>query len=152
PAWPAGLCGSIAHSASHVAVAMALTSQLRSVGIDIEDGRSLDGATNDVATAEEIDCLVAHPLAGNAERAARLVFSAKETIYKCQAPLSGNACLSFTEVRLEMAAGGGLKVYPTAPLGPSTTTIISEISVLFKIFQGLTLAIAWIYPMSSKSV
>src|SRR5665213_2216984 len=44
PLWPSGLCGSIAHSATQIAVVAARLQRFRSMGVDIEDGRDLGAA------------------------------------------------------------------------------------------------------------
>lgn len=144
PVWPTGLCGSISHTASHVAVAMAPTANLDSVGIDIEDGRNLGKAASGIGAADEIELIVAHPFAGDREAAARLLFSAKEALFKCQAPLSGNTDLDFTDVRLDLTPDGIFRGLPTGNIERSTLQAIIATRVLLKQFQGLMLAVAWI--------
>lgn len=144
PAWPFGLCGSIAHSATHVAVAIAPTSHVTSVGIDIEDGRNLGSAAKDIAIVDEIKDLVGHPFAGNSEGAVRLVFSAKEALFKCQSPLTGNTRLGFLDVRLHLAPSCVLRANPEATVERSVATVVARSSIIFQRKQGVTLAVAWI--------
>ena len=145
PLWPTGLTGSIAHSPQHVAVAIARSSLVRSVGIDIEDGRNLGTAASDIATSEEIESAIAHPFAGNREGAARLIFSAKEALYKCQAPLTGNRHLDCLSVRLEFGAPGEITAKPVASLDRLTSATVDKISILFQQVQGVILAVAWTF-------
>ena len=93
PLWPPGVVGSITHT-DEVAAAVASTS-VRAIGIDLE---SLACA----ATIAGLPAIVAMP----SERSwpAALVFSAKESVYKCVYPLTGRF-LDFQDV--ELAFGDG---------------------------------------------
>lgn len=144
PVWPADLCGSIAHSATHVAVAIAPASCIRSVGVDIEDGRNLGSAAQEIGGADEIRSLIRHPLAGAEDSAVRLLFSAKEALFKCQSALTGNTGLGFSEVRLHLTAAGGLRASPQPILDISTAAFIARSEIIFQQIQGITLAVAWI--------
>lgn len=144
PVWPPGLCGSIAHSATHVAVAIAPTSSIRSVGIDIEDGRNLDSAAKEIGEADEISCLMSHPLAKGGDGAARLLFSAKEALFKCQSVLTGNTALRFAEVRLYATGIGVLRAAPNVILEQVTATAVMKSETVLQEYQGVILAITWI--------
>lgn len=152
PLWPIGLCGSISHSARHIAVAVAPIVDCSSVGIDIEDGRSLGVATRDVGTSGEVELFRTHQLACDGEVAARMIFSAKEALFKCQAPMTGNVDLDFMDVRLDLAADGIIWACPAAHLEEKTFAIIRRVQLLFQSFQGVTLAIAWIIAPQIDSV
>ncbi len=144
PCWPVGLCGSIAHSGTHVVVAVAPTSQVRSVGIDIEDGRNLGSISREVGRGDEIKALITHPFANDYEDAARLLFSAKEALFKCQSSITGDMDLDFTQVELAQSTGGLLRAKPESVLDQSIAAIVSGPSIIFEKKQGLTLAIAWL--------
>jgi 4'-phosphopantetheinyl transferase EntD len=144
PAWPPSLCGSIAHSHRHVAVAIAPVSDVRGIGIDIEDGRDLGAAVTGVASAAEIEGAIVHPFAGDREGAARLIFSAKEALYKCQAPLTGNAGLDFLEVRLDLQPGPLFAAEATGALDRATAEIVRRTRIEFQEIQGVIIATAWV--------
>ena len=144
PAWPSGLCGSIAHSHRHVAVAIAPISDVRALGIDIEDGRDLGAAAIGVASAAEIEGAVVHPFASDREGAARLLFSAKEALYKCQAPLTGNTGLDFPEIRLDLRPGLLFAAEATGALDRATAEIVPRIRIEFQQIQGVIVATAWL--------
>lgn len=89
PVWPPGLVGSISHDAGACLAVLARRSALRSVGVDIEPDAPLDPALWDsICLPEERAWLAARP-AGDRGRLARLIFSAKEAVYKLQYPLTG---------------------------------------------------------------
>ncbi|MEJ2410183.1 MAG: 4'-phosphopantetheinyl transferase superfamily protein [Novosphingobium sp.] len=88
PCWPNGVTGSITHSDTLAAAAVARTRDMEALGIDCE-------ALLDTAVAREIAGLVAAPdeitraTAIGPDNAAgiSLIFSAKEALYKCLNPI-----------------------------------------------------------------
>lgn len=88
PIWPAGIVGSISHTADFAAAAVAFRSDFASIGVDVELADDLpDGVLASIATAAEVRRFEDHtgglkPLLG------RLTFSAKEAVYKCVWPLA----------------------------------------------------------------
>lgn len=101
PIWPPGLCGSLSHSHQHVAALVARLSCYDSVGVDIEDGRSL-GATAlaEVAQPDELAAIYRAGLVCDENTAEGIAFSAKEAIFKCQYPVTEDLSLDFLDVRL----------------------------------------------------
>jgi 4'-phosphopantetheinyl transferase EntD len=86
PLWPPGLVGSITHCLGYCAAAVALASEVRSVGIDAELRAPLsDGVVAMICTDSERR--LAESLPGDHWPA--LLFSAKEAIYKAWFPLTG---------------------------------------------------------------
>jgi 4'-phosphopantetheinyl transferase EntD len=87
PMWPSGVVGSITHCDSYTAAAVCLDSQLRSIGIDAEVNQPLPEGTLDVialpseqiALREFLDPRICWD---------RLLFGAKESIFKAWSPLS----------------------------------------------------------------
>jgi len=141
PIWPTGLCGSIAHSRRHVALALSYLSELRSVGIDIVDGDSLGQEARSIATNEEIQAFVASSLASGIDEAANLIFSAKEALFKCQASITGNQDLDWLEVRLSPGADG--TVSAAAPsLPPLFEDTVRGIRILLEQIQGVNVFVA----------
>ena len=151
PLWPAGICGSIAHNSTHAAIAVAPVTQILSVGIDIDDGRNLEAATEDVASKVELLQLAAHPLILDDAGAARLVFCAKEALYKCQAPITGNSDLGFADVELDLQNSCLLRAKPVINLDSPTFSVVGSIKILVEQYQGVTIAIAWL-PVANFSV
>ncbi len=102
PLWPAGLIGSITHTDSYCAVAVAECARVAALGIDIEDtGRFKPELVRRILTPREIET----NLRDAADPRATLMFSAKEALHKCLHPLTG-ATLRFhdAEVTLDPAA------------------------------------------------
>ncbi|HSS03365.1 MAG TPA: 4'-phosphopantetheinyl transferase superfamily protein [Kofleriaceae bacterium] len=95
PAWPAGTVGSITHCAGFCAAAVAEHPALRGIGIDAERRREVGPAfVRAVCTPRERALGVDRGAGG------LLVFSAKESVYKCVSALVGRV-LDFAEVELE---------------------------------------------------
>ncbi|GGJ50842.1 4'-phosphopantetheinyl transferase family protein [Streptomyces brasiliensis] len=102
PVWPAGLVGSMTHSDDYCAAALARATDLASLGIDAEPHSPLP---DDVASfvflpteAERLRGLAAdHP----AVHWDRILFSAKESVYKAWFPLTGK-WLDFAEADIEV--------------------------------------------------
>jgi len=84
PTWPAGIVGSLSHD-SHLAVAaVAAQSAFCALGIDVEPAEALPPDLLDlVATPRERAALAHDPYGG------RLLFAAKEAVYKAVFPLDG---------------------------------------------------------------
>lgn len=98
PIWPEGIVGTITHTAGLVAAAVARKSEIAALGMDAESrARPLKaGIERFIRTpAERETCTLPEEL-----DTLRLVFSAKESIHKCVAPMSGIR-LNFHEVELE---------------------------------------------------
>jgi len=144
PIWPTGLCGSLAHSHSHVAVALARSAQMLSVGIDIDDGRNLGAAASQVGMAEELRTIGDHPLADGIEGAARLLFSAKEALFKCQSSLTQNEALGLLDVQLMACSTGCLVAAVSAHVESSVAEIVARTHIIIEIIQGITVAVAWV--------
>jgi 4'-phosphopantetheinyl transferase EntD len=81
PLWPPGVTGSISHTAGLCAAAVGWEARYGGVGIDVEPAEALEPEIAErVASIGEMEALPSmSPLL-----VARLVFSAKESFYKCQ--------------------------------------------------------------------
>jgi enterobactin synthetase component D len=105
PVWPAGYTGSITHSAGSAWAVAAPDTLLRGVGIDLErvvDARLMRDIGDQVMTRD--DALVAVPH-WPATRLFSLVFSAKESAYKCLAAHGGSE-LGFRDLCVCAVDGG----------------------------------------------
>ena len=99
PIWPPGFIGSISHTDTWCAAAVARTEDIRSLGIDLESSTPLKEALlKRVCTPKEREWLHELPAPGVT---GKIVFSAKEAVYKCQYPLS-NRFLGFQAVEVEL--------------------------------------------------
>ncbi|MCJ1708523.1 4'-phosphopantetheinyl transferase superfamily protein [Microbacterium sp. VKM Ac-2923] len=106
PVWPEGIVGSITHCAGLRAAAVARAGDMRSLGIDAETHEPLPENTLDiVAVAAELPRLAALQVAVPNIAWDRVLFSAKESIYKTWFPLAGR-WLDFTECDLTIERDG----------------------------------------------
>ena len=102
PIWPRGFTGSITHTDTWCAAAVAQLGELRSLGIDLESATPLKEALwRRVCTPEEREWLRELPDPG---RMGKVLFSAKEAVYKCQYPLTSQF-LGFHAVQVEVGDG-----------------------------------------------
>ncbi|HEV7807150.1 MAG TPA: 4'-phosphopantetheinyl transferase superfamily protein [Solirubrobacteraceae bacterium] len=104
PLWPSGVVGSVTHCHGYRACAVARSEHVLAVGIDAEtDGPLPAGVREQVAFGRELTMM--------ADRGAgvcldKLLFSAKEAVYKAWFPLTGR-WLGFEDVELAIDVGGG---------------------------------------------
>jgi 4'-phosphopantetheinyl transferase EntD len=90
PTWPAGIRGSMTHCTGYAAAAVGTVSRISTIGIDAEPDTPLpDGVLDLIATPAERDRLVATYLEPDGPNWDRLLFSAKEAVYKAWFPLVG---------------------------------------------------------------
>lgn len=115
PRWPAGVVGAITHTKGYCAAVVASAEKLRGVGIDAEEHGPLpDGVFAHIAFGAERDQLAELGAAtGQAGRDGihwdRLLFSAKESVYKVWFPLT-RRWLGFEDAELTLdPAGGGFR-------------------------------------------
>jgi 4'-phosphopantetheinyl transferase EntD len=122
PRWPAGVVGSLTHCDGYRAAAVADAAVLASVGIDAEPHETLpEGVLGGVTLPEEREHL--EQLATDRPEFSwdRILFSAKESVYKAWYPLTG-AWLGFEQAVLTFDPAGSFRarVLPEAgvPGGP----------------------------------
>ncbi|MEV5486432.1 4'-phosphopantetheinyl transferase superfamily protein [Streptomyces bobili] len=105
PTWPAGLAGSMTHCDGYAAAALVRAGDLASLGIDAEPHQPLpDGVLSAIALPAERERL--RRLAADRPDVHwdRLLFSAKESVYKAWFPLT-RKWLDFSEADIEIEAG-----------------------------------------------
>ncbi|MDH6626301.1 4'-phosphopantetheinyl transferase EntD [Streptomyces sp. LBL] len=107
PQWPAGLTGSMTHCDGFCAAALVRVTDLASLGIDAEpDGPLPEGVLDAVSLPAERERLLRladdHP----APHWDRLLFSAKESVYKAWFPLT-RQWLDFSEADIEIRVDAG---------------------------------------------
>jgi len=106
PIWPDGLMGSLSHCDSLCICAMGRSRDVQSLGVDVEEDAPLDAELFDaILTPPERNWLNKQP-ADEMGRLARLLFSAKETAYKAQYPLS-RTVLDFESISIELGIETG---------------------------------------------
>jgi 4'-phosphopantetheinyl transferase EntD len=89
PSWPAGIVGSMTHCDGYRAAAVAPADRVRTVGMDAEPNGPLpDGVLDAIATPPELAWLAEREGDGSEVCWDRLLFSAKESIYKAWFPLT----------------------------------------------------------------
>ncbi|NUP20303.1 MAG: 4'-phosphopantetheinyl transferase superfamily protein [Streptomyces sp.] len=123
PGWPAGLVGSMTHCDGYSAAALVRAADLASLGIDAEPHQKLpDGVLPAVALPAETDRLRRLAEERPGIHWDRLLFSAKESVYKAWFPLT-TKWLDFTEADIDLFAdpserhSGGLRARLLVP-GP----------------------------------
>ncbi|GAA1265352.1 4'-phosphopantetheinyl transferase superfamily protein [Sphaerisporangium rubeum] len=107
PQWPAGVVGSMTHCDGYRAAVLGRAEHVTSVGIDAEpDGPLPPGVLGEIALPEEQEHLRALAASRPGVHWDRMLFSAKESVYKTWFPLTGR-WLGFEEavVALDPAAG-----------------------------------------------
>ncbi|NUS73203.1 MAG: 4'-phosphopantetheinyl transferase superfamily protein [Corynebacteriales bacterium] len=103
PRWPANIVGSMTHCAGYRAAAVAHGAKVRGVGIDAEVHAPLpEGVLNAIGLPEELTHLHALNFGQHWDR---LLFSAKESVYKAWFPLTGRR-LGFADARIVLDPGG----------------------------------------------
>ncbi|MFJ6321558.1 MULTISPECIES: 4'-phosphopantetheinyl transferase [unclassified Rhizobium] len=104
PLWPAGFVGSLAHDEVVAVAAVGRTTDVLSLGIDVEPAEPLpEDVAAIVRTSDDI-------LAGIDERlASRLLFGVKEAVYKASYPLDG-IVLGYEHIAVDLKARNAVTV------------------------------------------
>ena len=91
PRWPPGIVGSITHCEGYRAAAVAHASEVAAIGLDAEPDAPLPKGVLDVISlpAERARLAAREPGEWPAVHGDRLLFSAKESVYKAWYPLTG---------------------------------------------------------------
>jgi 4'-phosphopantetheinyl transferase EntD len=135
PLWPNGVVGSITHCAGYAAAAVARSDELASLGIDAEPHAELpDGVLALVAVEEELDWLRGRAAGGRCWD--RILFSAKESVYKAWFPLT-HAWLGFHDAAVTFDGAGTFRarVLVDAPVEGFTGR--------YAVANGLVVTAAW---------
>jgi 4'-phosphopantetheinyl transferase EntD len=105
PRWPAGVVGSITHCAGYRACAVAHQRDVRTLGLDAEPHGPLpDGVLSAVAAPAEQTRLEELAAAHPGVHWDRLLFSAKESVYKAWYPLT-REWLGFSDAAVDLSPG-----------------------------------------------
>jgi 4'-phosphopantetheinyl transferase EntD len=107
PQWPAGVVGSITHCAGYRASAVARHGDVITIGVDAEPHDTLpDGVLEAVASDGEQDRLAALAAAEPGVCWDRMLFSAKESVYKAWFPLT-HRWLGFEDASVDIDPARG---------------------------------------------
>ena len=101
PQWPDGIVGSITHCTGYVAAAVARTQDLVTIGLDAEPNAALPGGVLELISRPAERARL-RELAGSQPGIGwdRLLFCAKEAVYKAWFPLTGRR-LRFRDARVD---------------------------------------------------
>jgi enterobactin synthetase component D len=102
PCWPEAVWGSITHSGEYAAAAVGLSDDVSGIGIDLESlSRVVDfNISRHVCVEQELEWLKTLSPA-KANQGLRIIFSAKESIFKCLFPIS-RTYLYFKDATVEI--------------------------------------------------
>ncbi|MEU2395004.1 4'-phosphopantetheinyl transferase superfamily protein [Streptomyces sp. NPDC007369] len=129
--WPAGITGSMTHCAGYRAAALARRADVASLGIDAErDGPLGEGTAEVVALPVELRHLRELSRARPVVHWDRLLFSAKESVYKAWSPFAGGRSLGFHDAHIEFHPGPGPGPGPgdaDSELGPGKGTFTARL-------------------------
>jgi 4'-phosphopantetheinyl transferase EntD len=156
PLWPTGVVGSITHCASYRACVLAHVDDLVGLGIDAEPHMPLpEGVITRIARLEELQALSALARANPEVHWDRLLFCAKESVYKVWFPLT-HRWLGFEDVvltfnpRADTFVARLLRPWPESAIGGCFPPIIEG---RWLVHEGLVLvAIALSYVADRKVV
>jgi 4'-phosphopantetheinyl transferase EntD len=106
PQWPAGVVGSITHCAGYRASAVGLIGEVITIGLDAEPHDALpDGVLEAVSSPGERTRLAALAAARPEMSWDRMLFCAKESVYKAWFPLTGR-WLGFEDAEVDICPAG----------------------------------------------
>ena len=114
PLWPPGFVGSVTHASDYCAVAVARTTDVSAIGIDVEELERFDPIfVEQIFSPIEMRLHVPATTPRELRRLGALIFSAKEAIYKCLSTVA-EVRLSFRDctVQLEHEAGAFAMIVP----------------------------------------
>jgi 4'-phosphopantetheinyl transferase EntD len=101
PLWPQGVVGSLTHCSRYCAVAVARTERFAGLGIDAEASERLDPELMSVVcTKSEIEWVRKNPPPAHGDWP-KVIFSAKESVYKCLFPLVRRA-LEYHDIEIRL--------------------------------------------------
>jgi enterobactin synthetase component D / holo-[acyl-carrier protein] synthase len=152
PRWPAGFVGSMTHCAGYAAAVVASSRDVLGIGLDAEPHLPLPPEVLDkVAGASEQGHLADMTDLDPSTRWDRLLFCAKEAVYKLWSPLTG-AWLGFhdAEVHLETdpsgrAAGGGFTVRLLVPGPVLEDRALTGLDGRWSVTDGRLLVAVWVW-------
>jgi 4'-phosphopantetheinyl transferase EntD len=135
PVWPGGIIGSISHTEGSAAAAVANSTEMVAVGLDMEGCAPLQ------ADLIPMICLPEEN-PGQDGAHAKLLFSIKESIYKCLFPLVGEY-IDFLEI--EVILNAQTQIFSAQPRAARLdTNLIARLQGRYKVHSQLIISAAWI--------
>ena len=140
PRWPAGVVGSMTHCDNYRAAALAIATDVLALGIDAEPAYPLPpGVLDAVSLTSERDRIARHCAERPGVPWDRLLFSAKEAVYKAWFPLTGQ-WLDFAEAEIVMQPDDGAFVARLLVPGPRASgRTVDAFSGRFLVTGGLVI-------------
>lgn len=133
PVWPDGLTGSLTHCRGYRAAVVARRSDVLAIGIDAEPlGPVPEGVLDRISLPAERERLAGFEVAEPGVPWARLLFSAKEAVYKAWFPVT-HTRLGFTDVRVEPDMVGTFQ----AQVLQGSSLLTSRLSGRWTVIDGL---------------
>lgn len=117
PVWPEGIVGSIAHSKDYCLVAVAWEKELRGIGVDIEPAVDLESDLWPIVLTDRERDWLSSIEACSRGLFAKVLFSAKESFYKCWYP-GHRRFLEFHDVAIDL----GRHTFTIKPRCPDLAT------------------------------
>jgi len=135
PHWPPGVIGSISHTGDFAVAVVAAAATLESVGLDMESAEPL--------TADIIAMTCLPQENPNQDGAlGKLLFSIKESIYKCIFPLVGEY-VDFLEMEVRLSEDGQ-SYYAISHTDKCPAALIQHLEGRYARLPDLVLSSAWI--------
>ena len=100
PIWPPGFVGSISHKAGWCACSVASADHVRSLGIDIERNEPMDSVHWDSIVVDQELTAIRYFDSVSMEEFVNILFSAKESVFKCQSPITSRQEFDLREISL----------------------------------------------------
>ncbi len=139
PLWPSGVVGSISHSSDLAVAAVAPITVLHAIGIDIEPALPLDSdLLSSICRPAELARLRSGP---DTALRAKLVFSAKESVYKCLWP-STRQFLEFSDV--EIVLGDSDENFRVVGWGPLREVPCASLTGRITVAAGHIITVAYL--------
>jgi len=143
PIWPEGIIGSISHSNHYAWAATAKLDAIKGIGVDTEitvDERTLRQVLKEITVEEELKFL--KMIDADVCRAFTVVFSAKESIFKCLYP-TNEKFFGFHDVQM-IAANESTVTFAQNPTNPNFLTAPRNLTVQYAVFQNDVFTTIWI--------
>lgn len=101
--WPPGVLGSITHCEGECYAAVTRADDIQGLGIDVETRGRMDAGVLALVCTENERAWIGSQAQADADLLARLIFSAKESVYKCCFGVAGRF-IDFDDVEIEWSA------------------------------------------------
>jgi 4'-phosphopantetheinyl transferase EntD len=101
PLWPSGIVGSVSHCSGYCGVAVSRLEATLALGLDVDLAEPLTPRLRRIVCSKtELEWIDRHPRPSNSDWA-KIIFSAKESVYKCYFSLTGRR-LNFQQVEIRL--------------------------------------------------